>query len=258
MTYSPSYRRMLNKLGYYNYHNALLNRSLNQKGGWDSHCDRCRNYILKALDYYKPEKVTVLGSGWLLDLPLVEMAEKTGKVCLIDIIHPPEVISQTGTLRNVELSEEDVTGGLIEEVWQKAGKYSFFNKLKSLDDITLPEYSITGDPGLVISLNILTQLEFLLIDFLKKRSVIREEEFNLFRSAIQKKHIDFLKKHRSILISDYAEVFLDKSGNTTTIPTLMTNLPHGQFKEEWTWQFEQTDNYLYNSTSVMKVIAISI
>lgn len=258
MTYSTSYRRMLNKLGYYNYHNALLNRSLNQKGGWDSHCDRCRNYILKALDCYKPEKVTVLGSGWLLDLPLVEMAEKTGKVCLIDIIHPPEVISQTGTLRNVELSEEDVTGGLIEEVWQKAGKYSFFNKLKSLDDITLPEYSITSDPGLVISLNILTQLEFLLIDFLKKRSVIREEEFNLFRSAIQKKHIDFLKKHRSILISDYAEVFLDKSGNTTTIPTLMTNLPHGQFKEEWTWQFEQTDNYLYNSTSVMKVIAISI
>ena len=147
---------------------------------------------------------------------------------------------------------------MIEEVWQKAGKYSFFNKLKSLDDITIQEYSPTGDPGLVISLNILTQLEFLLIDFLKKRSVIREEEFNLLRSGIQKKHIDFLKKHRSILISDYAEVFLDKSGNTTTIPTLMTLLPEGQFKEEWTWQFEQTDNYLYNSTSVMKVIAISI
>jgi hypothetical protein len=249
---------MLNKLGYYNYHNALLNRSLNQEGGWDSHCERCRSYILNGLDRYKPEKVTVLGSGWLLDLPLVEIAEKTGKVCLIDIIHPPEVISQTGTLRNVELLEEDVTGGLIEEVWQKAGKSSFFNKLKSLEDIIIPEYSPTADPGLVISLNILTQLEYLLVEFLKKRASIREEELTQFRSQIQKKHIDFLKKHRSILISDYAEVFTDKTGNITTIPTLMTNLSHGQFKEEWTWQFEQTDNYLYNSTSVMNVIAISI
>jgi hypothetical protein len=258
MTYSTSYRRILNRLGYYNYHNALLNRSLNQEGGWDSHCDRCRNYILHALDRDQPEKVTVLGSGWLLDLPLVEMVEKTDKVCLIDIIHPPEVISQTRTLRNIELREEDVTGGLIEEVWKKAGKYSFFNKLKSLEDIIIPEYSLTNDPGMVISLNILTQLEFLLIDFLKKRSVIREEKFTLFQAEIQKKHIDFLKKHRSIIISDYAEVFTDKSGNIITIPTLMTDLPQGQFTDDWTWQFEQTNNYLYNSTSVMKVIALSI
>jgi hypothetical protein len=258
MTYSTSYRRMLNKLGYYNYHNALINRSLNQKGGWDSHCDRCRTFILKALEYYKPEKVTVLGSGWLLDLPLVEMTEKTDRVCLIDIIHPPEVISQTRTIRNIELIMEDVTGGLIEEVWQKAERYSFLNKLKSLEDIIIPEYYPTGDPGMVISLNILTQLEFLLVDFLKKRSVIREEEFNQFRSEIQKKHIDFLKKHRSLIISDYAEVFTDKSGNITTIPTLMTDLPRGQFTDDWTWQFEQTNNYLYNSTSVMKVTALSI
>lgn len=258
MTYSASYRRMLNKLGYYNYHNALINRSLNQKGGWDSHCDNCRNYILNALDRDKPEKVTVLGSGWLLDLPLIEMSEKTDKVCLIDIIHPPEVISQTRALRNIELREEDVTGGLIEEVWQKAGKFRFFKKLKSLEDIIIPEYFPAKDPGMVISLNILTQLEYLLIDFLKKRAEIREDELNLFRSEIQKKHIDFLKKHRSIIISDYAEVFTDKAGNRTSIPTLMTDLPQGHFMEDWTWQFEQTTSYLFNSTSVMKVTALSI
>ena len=258
MTYSTSYRRMLHKLGYYNYHNALLNRSFNQHGGWDSHCDRCRSYILNALDRYKPEKVTVLGSGWLLDLPLAEMVEKTLKVCLIDIVHPPEVIYQTRTFSNVELLEEDVTGGLIEEVWQKTGKHFFSGKLKSLQNVNIREYSPTSDPGMVISLNILTQLEYLLVQFLKKRASIREDELNQFRSEIQKKHTDFLKKHRSILISDYAEIFTDKSGNITTIPSLLTDLPQGHFQEEWTWQFEQTNNYLYNSTSVMNVIAISI
>jgi hypothetical protein len=258
MSHSTSYRRVLNKLGYYNYHNALIHRHINQKGGWDTHLERCRNYILKIIDYTKPEKITVLGSGWLLDLPLVEILEKAGKVTLVDIIHPPAVFEHAGKMFNVELLEEDVTGGLIEEVWQKAGKYSFFNKLKSPEGITIPEYKPLFDPGLVISLNILTQLEILPLSFLKRRSSISDKEFSRLKAEIQKKHIDFLKKHRSVLISDFEEVFTDKSGNKTTIPTLMTGLPQGEFKEEWTWNFEQTGAYRYNSRSVMNVFAISI
>jgi len=258
MTLNTEYRRMLHKLGYYNYHNAFIHRHLNQEGGWDSHLEHCRNFIIKVLDYNKPEKVTVLGSGWLLELPLAEMIERTKKVCLIDIIHPPGIISQAGSLGNVELIEEDVTGGLIEEVWQKAGRYSFFKKMKSLDEIVIPEYKPFTDPGMVLSLNILTQLEILLIAFIKKRSVIKDEEFNRFRREIQKKHIDFLRKHRSVLISDYSEVFTDKSGINTTIPTMVTDLPPALFNDKWTWKFEQTGAYRYNSRSVMKVVALSI
>ena len=65
MTHSISYRRILNRMGYYDYQNGLIYNHLNQEGGWDSHLDHCRNFINRALDYYKPEKVTVLGSGWL-------------------------------------------------------------------------------------------------------------------------------------------------------------------------------------------------
>ena len=245
-------------MGYYDYHNGLISRNLNQEGGWDSHCEHSRNFILNALNYSKPEKVTVLGSGWLLDLPLAEMLERTNKICLIDIIHPPDVIKQAGSLKNVELIEDDVTGGLIEEVCQIAGKHSFFNKLSSLENIHIPEYKLNFDPGMVISLNILTQLEILLIAFLKRKTKIRDEEFNWLRAEIQKKHIDFLKKNKSVIITDYAEVFTGKSGDITTIPTLMTDLPRGNIREEWTWKFEQTKAYRYNSTSVMKVIAIKI
>ena len=258
MTHNVAYRRMLHKLGYYNYHNAILHRHINQGGGWDSHLEQCRNFIIKALDFFKPDKVTVLGSGWLLDLPLAEMVEKTREICLIDVIHPPGVISQVGSIDKVALLEEDVTGGLIEEVWQKAGKYSFFNKMQSLEDIIVPEYKPLNDPGMVISLNILTQLEILPVAFIKKRSVIKDEEFNRFRGEIQKKHIDFLKKHKSVLISDYSEVFTDKSGKSTTIPTMVTDLPPAQFSENWTWKFEQTGAYQYNSRSIMNVVALSI
>ena len=256
MTQSLSYRRMLSKMHYYNYQNGLIIHHVNQEGGWESHQEHCRSFIIKALELYKPEKITVLGSGWLLDLPFAELIERTGRVCLIDIIHPPDVINQAGSFNNVELIEQDITGGLIEEVWQLTEKYSFFKKLKSLENIIIPEFKPDGDPGMVISLNILTQLESLLIDFLKKRAKIKEEEFDFFRTEIQRKHIDFLKKHRSVLITDYAEVITNRSGSVKSIPTLLTDLPQSQFTEEWTWNFDQTGADLYNSRSQFKIVAL--
>jgi hypothetical protein len=245
-------------MGYYNYQSGLIYRHLDQSGGWDSHLERCRSFILKALDDHKPEKITVLGSGWLLELPLAEMAEITPKICLSDIVHPPEVLSQINCFSNVELSESDITGGLIDEVWQKTRKNSFFKKLKTLDDIMIPEFKAETDPGFVISLNILTQLESLLVDFLRKKTSVREEDYNRFRSQIQKKHIDFLKKHNSILITDYAEVTTNNKGIITSVDTLMTDLPPYSLKEEWTWNFDQTGSDFYNSRSLMKVIALVI
>ncbi len=258
MTQSISYRRMLTRMGYYNYQNGFIYHHINQEGGWENHQEHCRNFIIKALELYKPEKVTVLGSGWLLELPFTELIERTGRVYLIDIIHPPDVISQVGSFKNVELKEQDITGGLIAEIWQKTKKYSFLKKLKSLEHIIIPEFKPDGDPGMVISLNILTQLESLLIDFIKKRSKIKEEEFNHFRTEIQRKHIDFLKKHRSVLVTDSAEVIMNKAGSIKTIPTLLTDLPLYNLREDWTWNFDQTGADLYNSRSQFKIVALII
>ena len=152
-------------MGYYNYQNGMIYHHVNQTGGWENHQTHCRSFIIKALELYKPEKVTVLGSGWLLELPFAELIERTGSICLIDIIHPPDVIAQIGNYKNVELIEQDVTGGLIEDIWQKTGRYPFLKKLKSLENIIIPEFKPDSDPGMVISLNILTQLETLIVDF---------------------------------------------------------------------------------------------
>ena len=258
MTHIIEYRRMLNRMGYYSYQNGLIYRHLNQEGGWNAHLDRCRNLIIKALDYYKPVKVTVLGSGWLLELPLAQMIEKTEKVRLLDIVHPPDVINQAGTLKKVELEEVDITGGLIKEVWQKTGEYTIFKKLQTLENIIIPEYKPDSDPGLVISLNILTQLESLLVAFLKKRTNISEDEYFRFRTLIQKKHIDFIKKYKSVLITDISEIFTDNSGNLTEEPTLVTELPEGKLKEEWVWDFDLVRSDYYTKRSVLNVVCIFI
>jgi hypothetical protein len=243
-------------MGYYNYQRGLIFHHLSEEGGWNTHLRNCRNFILRSLDFYKPAKVTVLGSGWLLDLPLKEIAEIAAEINLVDIVHPPEVKSQVNELKNVILREEDISGGLISEVWQKAGHRSFLNKLRSLDEINIKEYQPQFDPGMVISLNILTQLESLPLELLKKRSVKNEESYLRFRKEVQSKHISFLKKHESVLITDISEVFTGKSGNISENPSMLADLPESKCKEEWTWNFDLKKSDYYSKKSVFKVSAM--
>ncbi len=230
---------------------------MNQKEGWNSHLAHCRDFIIRAVELYNPSHITVLGSGWLLDLPLAEMVEKQIKVSLIDIVHPPDVLKQAADIVNVEVVELDVTGGLINEVWEKTGGQSVFKKRNSLSDIFVPEYTSSTDPGLVISLNILTQLESRIIEFLRRWSKVSEEELIGFRSEIQRKHVDFLKKHNSLIITDYAEEITNRNGDTTIIKTLLTDLPVSRLKEEWIWDFDLKGSDYYMNRSLMKVIALA-
>lgn len=258
MAYSEKYKRILHRLGYYDYQQGLIYRHLGQNEGWNSHLANCRNYILEAVGIIKPGKVTVLGSGWLLDLPLKELLEAGIPVSLIDIVHPPEAYNQTASLKGVELIEDDATGGLVEEVWEKGRKLPFFRKLKSIEDIVVPFYELKGDPGLVISLNLLSQLDVLPVDFLKKRSKAGGDEIFRFRKIIQDNHIRFLSRYNSILITDLSEIFTDSAGNTTEVPTVITSLPAGVRREEWTWDFDLKRSDYYEKSSVMKVVAITL
>jgi hypothetical protein len=254
---SEQYKRFLNRLGYYNYQEGLIFRYIKQEDGWKDHLCRCRDYILKIIADSKPEKVTILGSGWLLDCPLREIAEMNIPVVLIDIAHPPEAVKQVSALKNVEMIEDDITGGLIYDIWRKTVSIPVFRKLKTLDDIKIPRYRFNGDPGLVISLNILSQLDSLPVKYLKTKSKIPEEQFTLLKEELQRKHIETLQKHNSILISDTEEIFYKKSGKPEVVKTVITEIPEGKFREEWTWNFDLKGSDYHLKKSVLKVTAIS-
>ncbi len=245
-------------MGYYDYQNRLIYRRLNHGSEWDRHLENSRSFIIKAIDHFYPSHITVIGSGWLLDLPLAELIERSVRVTLIDIVHPPDVREQTEGIDNIELIETDATGGLISEVWKKAGGFSLLRRKTALSDIVVPEFVAGRDPGLVISLNILTQLEVRIIELIRRRTTATEEELLRFRTEIQEKHINFLKKHNSVLITDYAEIFTDKNGESNTVTTLLTSLPDSIMRDEWTWNFDLYGSDFYTNSSVMKVVAIAI
>ena len=243
-------------MGYYDYQRGLIIHHLNEEGSWNTHLTNCRNFILRAIEYYRPSVVTVLGSGWLLDLPLKEINDTVTEVNLVDIIHPPEVKEQVADLKKVILKEDDVSGGLINEVWQKAGRRTFFNKLTSLKDIEVKEYKPQFDPGMVISLNILTQLEALPVGLLKRKAKVDEESFLKLKREIQQNHVSFLKRHKSVLITDRSEVVTESSGKITKISSVLVDLPEAKHSEEWTWYFELKQSDYYNKRSVFKVAGI--
>lgn len=255
MTASSSYRRILHKMEYYDYQQGLIFHHLNQGNGWQNHEKRCREFIIKAAGLLHPEKITVLGSGWLLDLPLAELAEKTKQICLIDIVHPPEVREQAGRFKNVELTEQDITGGLIDNTWRIAGKRTFLNKLRSLNEIEIPDFHL-DNPGMVISLNILTQLESMPLRLLEKKAKVKESELIGFRKKIQESHLRFLANHNSLLITDTAEIISHSSGKTTEVKTILTDLPEGSLKETWRWDFDLKGSDFNQKRSVIEVLAI--
>ena len=257
MTHNPAYRRILTRMGYYAYQNGLIYNHLNQAGGWDEHLSRCRDFVKASIEKFRPETVTVLGSGWLLDVPLAEMSDKLNRIYLVDIIHPPEVIRQAGTMGNVVLVEADITGGVIEEVWNISRRHTVLNRLRSLGTVRIGEFTPDFEPGTVVSLNILTQLESQPLHWLRGRSRIPGEELTAFRRKIQEKHIDFLKRHNSVLITDFSEVVIGRSGQETSVRTLLADLPPGKLESEWTWNLDITGRENYNSLIAMKMIGLA-
>lgn len=249
------YRRILYKMGYYDYQQELVFRHLNQEGGWDRHQANCRDFIIRAVKSCQPAILTVLGSGWLLDLPLTDLADLTRKIYLVDIIHPPGIRELTEKSGNIELREEDVTGGLIEEVWKKCHSASPFRKKIKREDISMPRYNPDYDQGMVVSLNLLTQLETLPCRFIERHSLMTDGDLIQLKTEIQQKHISYLTGRDSVLITDTCEVETGPGDRKKTIQSLLTDLPPGNINDGWEWNFDYRRSDYYMKRSVFLVSA---
>jgi hypothetical protein len=248
---------ILNRMKYYEYQQGLIYRHMGQEGGWDSHLEKCRSFILSVIKVKKPGKITVLGSGWLLELPLAEIIDDGIKVNLVDIVHPPEVKNQTAKYKNVTLTDDDLSGGLASEVWRHIRAAPVLIKKRGFPEIDIPEYSFDGkDPGLVISLNLITQLEILPLKALEKRFKFEDKESFSFRRRVQEQHLNLLKNHSFILISDITEKSFFKNDREQTKETLLVQLPDATINDEWTWDFDMAGADYYMKKLLFTVRAI--
>jgi hypothetical protein len=129
----PAFRRhLVDAIG-------LWARGRRQYRAWAPHLQRTRDVIEHAMDAVPGRRtVAVLGAGPLFDLPVETLAQKFGRVLLIDIAHLWPAQSRIARLRNVATIWRDLapTG--------EAAPLAFLNSIPGLD--------------WVISLNLVSQL----------------------------------------------------------------------------------------------------
>ncbi len=248
--------KILDELGFYIDQDGILNRLWRENGGWNSHLDNTKKFILQSVDKIQRKgKVAVLGSGWLLDVPIKELSENFSEVVLFDIIHPREIKAKMQRYKNIKCVETDLTGGYIQLVSdlcrdiRKNGKQPLINQQVPVCNFNAFD--------MVISVNILNQLDIILTEYLMRFGLYTTSELNVLRQRIQQQHINALPLTKTCLITDYEEIQHTDTGEIFTKNLLWITLPEGKDRTIWQWNFDTTKTYYEDRNTILNVVAMN-
>jgi len=204
------------------------------------------------------KSAAVLGSGWLLDVPLDEMSRYFEKLYLYDVRHPAEVKKRALSLGNVELRVCDISC-FARSVYQYAKQYRNCKNRPPISDIHLQTELNLNDFDFVFSCNILNQLDILLIDYLAQFFVLSNEETVDFRKNVQQYHISLLPQNRSCLVADYEEITCYADGKEISRKTSVHHpIIRSKDARRWTWKFDTKMTYYENKMTFLEVLGAEI
>ncbi len=249
-------RQILRRMGYIRDQEGIMNRYIREKMHWDQHLEKTREFINASFSDKSIETVAVLGSGWLLDIPLNDMKERFKHIFLVDISHPPQIRKKVGPLSNVELIEADLSGGVIQQLWQLIRKKGSPDATSLLEEILFTPPLSHIQPDAVLSINLLNQLDIILCEFLEKHDYFQQESPDHFRSVIQTFHLEWITHTPGCLVTDTVEINKDNRGNETFKSLLYTDLPKGLRTDRWSWDFDTHGAYQPGTRTRMDVQAV--
>lgn len=251
-------RQMFRRMGYFTDQSGILNRYRREQKYWDTHLQNTRNFAMEAMQGKERKSAAVLGSGWLLDVPLEEMSRYFEKVCLYDIRHPATVKRKAKQMGNVELTVCDISCFAF-PVYRYAKQYRKSKVRPPISDIQ-PENGLDlSGFDFVFSCNILNQLDILLIDYMYQFFDLSREETDTFRSNVQQYHINLLPRSHSCIVADYREVTLTPDGKEISSKTTV-NHPITQRTDarRWTWEFDTKMTYYRDRMTFLETLGIEI
>jgi hypothetical protein len=252
------YHRVLKRMDLLKDQNGIWDRFLQESGGWTSHLENTKKYILQFCEN-KRGILTLLGSGWLLDIPIDILAKQFKEVYLVDIYHPAQIKHLVKPYKNVKCIEMDITGGAINSIYTAAREWKKNKKQADLKTIQIQKFIIPHKTDVIISVNILSQLGTLLIEFLTKNFDLNPSESEIFLKNIQQSHIDLLTGFDSCMISDYEEwIFDSKTNHISRKNLLFIDIPENASTKHWDWLFDMSGNYFANKRTILKVFATKL
>ncbi len=249
--FSPE-NRIRRRMGYLTDQEGIINRYMAEREGWDLHLENTRNFIRRYIQDCRAKTIAVFGSGWLLDLPLEDLAERFDRILLLDIHHPPQVREKLSAYPHILLQETDLSGGAVAFAWSAVQK----GPGSSLPELHPERPALLFEPEAFISLNILNQLDILPADFLKEKLGLAEEQLLPFRRQVQLFHIDWITSRTACLISDTTEISTDREGQSSRQDLVHVPLPPGKRSESWEWVFDTRERYREGVRTSMQVRAV--
>jgi len=203
--------------------------------------------------------VAVLGSGWLLDLPIKELSEHFKTVTLFDIFHPREIRQKCRKYKNIFFEEMDISGGAAEEAFVASTQYKRTSEKKSFSAFQIKGFQYAANFDMYISLNILNQLDIIPCDYLLEHEVYSESELMEFRMLVQNAHLDSLPKGKACLITDFEEEIISEKENNIVKKNLVhISIPENDTVQKWQWEFDLSGNYHKNKKTIFNVIAVNV
>ena len=247
---------MIRRMGFIRDQEGIMNRYIRERSSWDIHLENTKKFILDSFQGNHGKVLAVLGSGWLLDVPLEKLSGRFDRVLLVDIHHPVQIRKKVIQYPNVELICADLSGSAIQQVWEITHQSGNMKCSTPLNELKLT-YPI-GDlnPDLFVSVNLLNQLDILLCDYLMKSDYFQQEELNRFRKRIQQFHLEWITQKPGCLISDIREHNRDHNGKETSKSLLYTDLPKGIRFLNWNWKFDTHQTYHPGMKTWMEVQAV--
>ena len=234
-----------------------MNRYFAESKGWNEHLQNSRTFILENIRKHRPETVMILGSGWLLDVPLDELLIECGKVYLVDIHHPSQVQQRVKKAVNAQLISTDISGDAVHLIYELVRAYKKDKVKRSLDTISLHHPDLP-DADYYVSLNLLNQLDILLVDYIRRYIYYQDTEITGFRKMIQQHHLSFLKPGASCLVTDIKEIIINRKKEVHEEKKLVyIDLPEGKSRKNWTWKFDRKE-YNPGFDTLMDVVAFEL
>jgi len=226
---SPYIRR----LGYLDEAIAMRGRYRSNRTAWQPHIDNTRRFVLAAAEKVRDrQKVVVLGSGLLLDVPLAELSAMFQDVVLVDIVCLPEVRKQIKSYRNVSFVERDVTA-IAERLYA--------NRQRGIPDLpsaAAASPDLFQGSGLVVSLNILSQLWVIPRAYASTmRPALPHDRVEDWCRQIVESHYAFLSSLSCdvCLVADHGFVKRDRNGSVISSASTVYGLVLPEPDASWTW-----------------------
>jgi len=244
------------RMGYLSGQSGIMRRMLREEGGWQSHLIKTSEFIQQVVKTHKPKSIRILGSGWLLDIPIKYLIDNCESIILTDIVHPNQIINKYSKNGKVKFETIDLTAGIVEIGYRQNKKsYNHEDFIRGIEN----NHQIEFTEDLIVSVNLLSQLSIILTDYLSKKVNISSGQTIEIAEAIQKKHLEMLPTGKSLLITDYEEEYFDEEDKFIgSKPTVYVELPVVSDRKEWRWNFDTKMMYKEDCRTILRVAAVQV